>query len=412
MNIDKVIHKIGLLHSTSTETRTNFNLARIIVNKINVDWTRSDLKILDLSCGRGTFLLAILEKLLMNGHHKENAVQMLYGVDSSHVQSSIAKKALFLATGCEPNIYCKDSLIAEWDMKFDVIVGNPPYQAPKKGDYSFWARFVNKSHKLLNDDGYLSMIIPAGWMSPTNDIRQGQKSVMRDIFLKENTYYINVDPELGKKYFPGIGQMFTWFVLNKGTYHNTTLDFGDKTIDFDLSGMPMLAKSTDDININIIRKISSSKNKWNFTRYIMPETWDNLIFDKDSTHIYPRINGNSNHLAKVAFSKSACRYQDNKKVVLPYNGSYYKFVVDDGKYGCTNAYVMLLDNNIIIKSAETYFNSKLVSWLGKNKFTQYNEGALINSVSAIDLTKEITEEDIYDFYNLTEEERKYINNNA
>ena len=300
-----------------------------------------------------------------------------------------------------------DFIELEFDMKFDVIVGNPPYQAPKKGDYSFWARFVDGGYKLLNDDGYMSMIIPAGWMSPTNDIRQGQRSVMRDIFAKENTSYINIDPDLGKKYFPGIGQKFTWFVLEKGQYISTKIDFGNSTIDIDLSKMSMLAKDTDSVNVSILSKLSSNPDKWDFTRYIMKESWDDITFDPLSDHL-PRINGNSNHLDKIVYSKNKCKYHDNKKVVLPYNGSDYRFVVDTGSMGCTNAYVMILSDLDLIDSAITYFTHPLLQWLGKNKFTQYNEGALINSVSKIDLTKVVTSADVYQLYNLTPEEIEYV----
>ena len=296
------------------------------------------------------------------------------------------------------------------DMKFDVIIGNPPYQAPKPGDYSFWARFVDSGHKLLNDNGYMSMIIPAGWMSPTNDIRQGQRSVMRDIFAKENTSYINIDPELGKKHFPGIGQKFTWFVLEKGQYSSTKIDFGNSNIDVDLSKMSMLAKDTDSVNIGILSKLSANPDKWNFTRSIMKESWSEVTFDPLPGH-FPRINGNSNHLDKIVYSPNKCKYHDNKKVVLPYNGSDYKFVVDDGTMGCTNAYVMNLLDQDLIDSAVTYFTHPLLQWLGKNKFTQYNEGALINLVSKIDLTKVVTKDDIYQLYKLTQEEIDYVEAN-
>jgi hypothetical protein len=293
-------------------------------------------------------------------------------------------------------------------MKFDVVIGNPPYQAPKKGDYSFWARFVDGGHKLLNDhDGYMSMIIPAGWMSPTNDIRQGQRSVMRDIFAKENTSYINIDPDLGKNYFPGIGQKFTWFVLEKGQYSSTKIDFGNSIIDVDLSSMSMLAKDTDSVNIGILSKLSANPVKWDFTRYIMKESWNKVTFAPLPNHL-PRINGNSNHLDKIVYLTNKCKYHDNKKVVLPYNGSDYKFVVDAGHMGCTNAYVMILSDLDLIDSAITYFTHPLLQWLGKNKFTQYNEGALINSVSKIDLTKVVTDADVYQLYNLTPEEIEYI----
>jgi hypothetical protein len=97
---------------------------------------------------------------------------------------------------------------------------------------------------------------------------------------------------------------------------------------------------------------------------------------------------------------------------LPYNGSEYKFVVDAGVNGCSNAYVMVLDSNELVESADVYFNSPLIKWIGKNKFTQYNEGALINSISKMDLTSKISLEDVYKFYGLTKKEIKYIESNA
>ena len=413
MDIQKIVKKIGLLHSTSIETPTSFDLARIMVNQLEVNWSDPALKILDPSCGRGTILLAVAERLEQAGHDRKHIVEnMLYGCDKSHVQAMIARRALSLFYNGSINIEVDDSITKGWDMKFDVIIGNPPYQAPKKGDYSFWARFVDLSHKLLKDDGFMSMIIPAGWMSPTNDIRQGKRSVMRDIFAKENTYYINIDPDLGKKFFPGVGQKFTWFCLQKGDYLETEVDFGNSQITVDLTKLPMLAKETDETNIGIITKISSKGDKWNFTRYIMPETWDDLSFEKKGKFQYPRINGNSNHLDKIAYSKNPCKFQTLKKVVLPYNGSEYKFVVDEGVEGCTNAYTILLNENDLVESAKTYFNSALIKWLSKNKFTQYNEGALINSLSKIDLSKEITENDIYKFYGLTNDEVEYLKSNA
>lgn len=409
MDIQKIIKKTELLHSTSTETPTRYELAKIIVDKLKVDWSDPKLKVLDPACGRGTMLLAVAEKLEHAGHSRKHIVKnMLHGCDIQAVQTMIATKALGLFYPASTNIELADTLTKDWNMKFDVVLGNPPYQAPKKGDYSFWARFVDAGHKVLKDDGVMAMIIPAGWMSPTNDIRQGQRSVMRDIFAKENTYYINVDPNLGKKYFPGVGQKFTWFCLQKASYRKTKVDFGDSALSIDIRSLPMLAKETDSINIGIIEKISKGKDKWNFTRYIMPETWDDLLFEPRKNFQHARINGNSNHLHKIAYSKNPCKFQTHKKVVLPYNGSEYRFVIDNGTQGCTNAYVSLLGKTDKIKSAKVYFNSPLIKWLGKNKFTQYNEGALINAVTKMDLSQEITVKDIYQFYNLTQEEIDYI----
>jgi hypothetical protein len=255
------------------------------------------------------------------------------------------------------------------------------------------------------------MIIPSGWTSPTNDIREGQKSVLRDIFAKEDTSYISVDPKLGKKHFSGIGQTFTWFILGKGRYSgNTIMDLGDQRINLNLSKIKMLPKIIGADGISILQKLTSSNDTWNFTRYIMPESWDDISFDSNSSRPFARINGNSNHLNKVCYSANPCKLQTQKKVVLPYNGSHYLFVVDNGIQGCTNAYYMLLDDSQSLKGANIYFNSKLIKWVGTNKFTQYNEGALINSIGIIELTDNLTELDIYKHYNLTQKEIDYIEN--
>lgn len=378
-----------------------FSMAKILVDKLPKNkYNKEDVTILVYNALSGTIPLLLKEKFPKARiicaeyfeYFKEHLIRLGFEVtDCFSTESNKIKIGI--------------------DMKFDVVVGNPPYQAPKKGDYSFWARFVDSGYKLLNDKGYLSMIIPAGWMSPTNDIRQGQRSVMRDIFAKENTSYINIDPDLGKKHFPGIGQKFTWFVLEKGQYSSTKIDFGNSNIDVDLSKMSMLAKDTDSVNVGILSKLSANSNKWDFTRYIMKESWDDVTFDPLPDHL-PRINGNSNHLDKIVYSKNKCKYHDNKKVVLPYNGSDYKFVIDDGSMGCTNVYVMSLSDLDLIDSAITYFTHPLLQWLGKNKFTQYNEGALINSVSKIDLTQVVTKDSIYQLYKLTPEEIDYIEANV
>jgi hypothetical protein len=375
--------------------------------------------VLDPSCGRGEFLVGVAKRMLAAGNTR--VLACLYAADTSDLNLRVTKRRLEHLVRAHGN-----QLVIEFtnlihynsidelsrsigDMKFDVVVGNPPYQAPKKGDYSYWARFVAKGNDQLNDGGYLGMVIPSGWMSPTNDIRQGQRSVLRDIMAVNDTKHVCIDPDLGKRNFPGIGQTFTWFVLQKSpNLGNTSLDLGPKQITVDLSKLQMLPKMPDEIGISIIRKITAGSDRWDFTRYIMSDSWDDVVFDRDGAHPHARINGNSNHLEKVVYTSTPCRLQSMKKVVLPYNGTTYSFVVDDGQQGCTNAYYALLSAADDIDSAITYFNSSLMRWLGKNKFTQYNEGALINSVTRMPLTPGMRESDIHSFYQLDAAEIAYL----
>lgn len=363
---------------------------------------KPNVKILNVAFGYGTEADLLAQRMIDLGVKRAAIKESICLIDKFQTFTNRAQRKGYT------NIVTADFLQWVTDQKFDVIIGGPPFQAPKDGDYSFWARFVDQAHKLLADDGYLAMIIPAGWMSPTNDIRQGRRSVMRDIFAKEDTFYINIDPELGRKYFNGIGQKFTWFCLKKGSYSSTVVDFGDSSIAIDLRGMPMLAKDTDAVNISIIKKLSLHKDKWNFVRTIMPEKWTDIKFDICDSHPYAKINGNTNRLDQTVYGTLACKYQTKKKVVLPYNGTKFLFVTDAGVLGASNAYTLLLKDADLVDSAKTYFESSVIKWLGKNKFTQYNEGSLINSISRMDLSVPLTEQDIFQFYNLTEQEIAYI----
>lgn len=56
--------------------------------------------------------------------------------------------------------------------KFDVIIGNPPYQDDSTGESTkttnLYVPFFHKAVSLLNDDGIVSMIIPSDWIGPNH----------------------------------------------------------------------------------------------------------------------------------------------------------------------------------------------------------------------------------------------------
>ena len=373
-------------------------------------WASTTTTFCDPSIGGGQFVREIERRLHEAGHSDKNIRGRVFGFESSALSLGYAINKYGLVGTYE---VC-DLLEKEFNqMKFDVIVGNPPYQAQKSGDYSLWARFVKKGNELLVNGGYLSLIIPTGWKSPTGDIRQGRISILRDIFAKQDTQYINLDPSLGKRYFTGIGQTFSWFLMKAGAYKTTTIDFGGSTIDLDISDLSMLPKVINEKSLSILKKITTkSSNKWAFKRHCMKESWSDIKFDFSKNHCHAKINGSSNHLDRIAHSSNPCQHQSTRKVVLPYRGSTFTFVVDNGKMGMTDSYFIPLSNTDKINSAKTYFGSSLIKWLGTNKYTQFNEGSLINTVSVMDLSVPITETDIYDYYSLTQEEIDYVEANT
>ena len=240
MDIDKIVHKISLLHSTSIETPTSFKLAEEIIDRIPVDWNDPDLKILDPGCGRGTFLLALIKKLERHGHSRIHIIRnMIHGADISKVQFMIAVKALKMA---EPDgalmalisghLEQVNSLTKEWNMKFDVVVGNPPFQESKEDGErkdqasNLWSKFWAKGIRITKPDGVVALITPTSWLSPSADLKGKDKinnhDRLWDVF---NDYSSSANITDVSKHFPGVGSSFGYVIVDKSG--NSGLSFTD-----------------------------------------------------------------------------------------------------------------------------------------------------------------------------------------
>ena len=65
--------------------------------------------------------------------------------------------------------------------KFDIIMGNPPYQEQKPGfkkTQTLWDKFVNKVMCNLNENGYLCFVHPAGWRDIDGLFKNTQKIML------------------------------------------------------------------------------------------------------------------------------------------------------------------------------------------------------------------------------------------
>ena len=99
------------------------------------------------------------------------------------------------------NIVSKDTL--NEDKKFDVIVGNPPFQSSVKGDASLWPIFVRQSFNYCNDNGYIALVLPSVYGLPGPNIRKGKINVWNDFISKMKIIKLNIGQ--ASQHFKNVG---------------------------------------------------------------------------------------------------------------------------------------------------------------------------------------------------------------
>jgi len=161
------------------------------------------------------------------------------------------------------NIAKGDFLSLSFNMKFNVIVGNPPYQEGGRDDQAnkLWPQFVKKAYDVVEDNGHVAMITPNGWMQPTADIGKGTGknalSIFNDIFKKNNLIVANIDSDnIRETHFKGVGSTFSYYLFQKASYSGGT-EFITPTgsVQIDISNIDSLPKVTSKESLSIVKKM-------------------------------------------------------------------------------------------------------------------------------------------------------------
>jgi hypothetical protein len=124
-------------------------------------------KVLDAAMGGGHYLAEVLRLRVEAGVPTKEAAKTLYGCESSLVYLNHAKWKLNLQ---DANLaILKVSQLSKLGMKFNVILGNPPYQDAnnKAKDQKLWMKFVQAYFDLLEEGGYMSILTPNSLVGKT-----------------------------------------------------------------------------------------------------------------------------------------------------------------------------------------------------------------------------------------------------
>lgn len=418
-------------------------------------------RLLDIASKQGEFVFACYKNLgkeVANNFYSiptskiayefTRKVYELLELDVSHIETCYTSYDLIKVEN--ESIKNNQININNVDMKFDVVIGNPPYQEDDGGAGSsakpIYNLFVEKAQEL--NPNFISMIIPTRWFSGGKGLDNFRDKMLNDIHISQLHDFLNP-----KVLFPSTNNrggicFFLWdnnFDSNAQlptiyTYHDETNPvISQRKLKNDGSDIYI----RHHVAIDIINKIKDFENFESMEKYISARKPFNLEGNiiKDRT-IFLETKSTSKHLKcfgkgkKIGYVHQSQITKNNFwikkfKVFVPYANNIGTELNDDnlnsfvGKPNeiCTETYLVVgAELTLDLKSAgnlNKFLKTKLARFLqslakisqhGTSKTYKYIPLQDFSETSDIDWTKSSTEIDqqLYRKYKLTEDEISFI----
>jgi len=350
---------------------------------------------LDPSMASGQYVAAIEQRLRTHGHSDENIKSRVFGVEKNMLRVNYAIKKNKLVGTYSVDVNDVPSILI-CNMKFDCIVGNPPYQngTDKNSGSSdkLWMEFVKKSILSLEKNGYMCIVHPIGWRTIGNEM-------WKEVYQKIQVEYCKIEPHVDW----GVGIKVDWYIIRNTDYTiPTEVEFKDKTkiIDFrKVSGI--VGDST------VEKLLNCGEDTIDFHQSHSHDSRRDFISKSESsTNTFPLRHTTPNNLL---WSSKSHKWQNEKKVLVSNSGYLYP-TYDDGVYGTTQAcWVVFVKSKIDGEYLVRLLNSKLFTYFINNvKTSGYNNKLLKLLPYPKGLSDNFTNADLYAHFKLTDDEIKLV----
>ena len=325
-------------------------------------------------------------------------------------------------------------------MKFDAVVGNPPYQVNDGGGMGSSAlpvynRFVEQAKALAPQ--YVSMIIPSRWFSGGRGLDEFRDNMLHDDKLSDLFDYWNASD-----LFPGVeikGGVcyFLWDQSHKGKCNITSHESKSNTT---MSIRPLLETGMttfirNNRIISILRKVQA-KSEQSFSKIVSAN--DPFGYDIREQNSYKRVKPKyclKYTIGSVPFYYNGWRKEgigyipkesirkgfdlvNAIKILIPKawgNGNpktdwLHPFIAEKESV-CTETYLVVgpFENKIGAENALTYMQTRFFHLMVSiMKITQNTMQAAYSLVPMQDFSKPWTDAELYEKYGLTDEEIAFI----
>ena len=312
------------------------------------------------------------------------------------------------------------------NMKFDVIISNPPYQMNDGGGMGasaipLYHKFVLQARKL--NPRYISMIIPSRWFVGGKGLDSFRNEMLHDNRIRViHDFIASTDCFSGVEIKGGVCY-FLWERDNRGDCHVCTHLFGQ------ISEMerPLLENNSDvfiryNKAISIINKIDhthsfsclvSSRNPFGyssgFSCYSLKNNGNPKIYLMNQKCGWINegnvVEKNVELLNKwkVLVSKAVGVGNMSTDIIKP-------FIAEPGAV-CSETYLAIgpFDDRVTAENVMSYMETKFFHFLlGLKKITQNSTKDSYSFIPLLDFSRKWSDGDLYQKYNLNSDEISYI----
>ena len=323
-------------------------------------------------------------------------------------------------------------------MKFDAVVGNPPYQIMDNGAQAsakpIYNHFVEAGKKL--NAQYMSFIIPSRWYAGGKGLDLFRDSMLEDKHLEK--LFDCLTPEY---IFPNtnIRSGVCWFLRNtdfdnkKDLMRVVTIDknvvIDDVRRPLKVEGAGIFIRHAQAISIlNKVKTVSSEfMDSWISPRKpfgIESAFSQTADFKEKEDELHDvKCLGKGFTVGYINRSKITAHkdWIDEKKIFMPYANNIgtelsddnLNTFVDSGEMVCTEAYICVgvgrLENETFAENLAAYLHTRFARFMHSlAKASQHATAKTFCFVPVQDFSRSWTDEDLYSKYGLSDEEITFI----
>jgi len=368
---------------------------------------KPDIKILNVACGHCTEAVILVKRMLSLGISKKKIQNSIWLIDKYKVFTNHAK----LVYGFK-NVIQENFLEWNTNMKFDVVLGNPPYQDPNNDKRMLWNQIVDKAVEVTAKDGHIAMVTPTTWLTAKTNIHNSYK-----MFEEKQVERAVIFDKEDKPFDEGTSVSYT-IVKNTKQYSLTPLYFaqyssGEKNYvaDLNIARDKIWPGKLSPINLAIHNKLQTHEK----IKFLKSCEFHNQKLKKKKMVSDVR---NSKFRYTHHVSSAITRYTNTKfsshdtwKVMVPVTSTIDKAVIDNNCGHGEDMLSLYVADQQTALNIKSLFNTRFYKFIGMLYKSGRNQ-PLQNLFPIVDFTKVWSDQELYAHFKLTQEEIEYIEANV